>query len=296
MIRGKNLPNGLLRRATAGTQGAQKSIGNLSNYHPSSHSRERQGAEDMKVSQFAKNNNETPKEYEVNPPAIMSKNKSFTNGSTQGQNTASLNAARATMIKMMKEQGNHQSTHSQANPNIYSQRNQTQITNAGSNFNSSAEKIVPSETVLDSTGKPKMVKSVSQVLGKARQRTKITRNQLMKDINDHQNNIQPLLDAAHATRCTSNEKAVSSSKKPIEAHSFSQKYQNHGQFMNAPYVSSFDLVRDSHSAERTSMENMPDENTNKLNMAAKASQGRPSSVRHSSSSAANSSQQNLQNQ
>jgi hypothetical protein len=27
-----NVPNGLLRRATAGTQGGQKSIGNLSNY------------------------------------------------------------------------------------------------------------------------------------------------------------------------------------------------------------------------------------------------------------------------
>jgi hypothetical protein len=91
----------------------------------------------------------------------------------------------------------------------------------------------------------------------------------MKDLNDHQNNIQPLLEAAHATRCTSNEKVASSSKKPMESHSFTQKYPTHSQFVNAPYVSQFDLVRDSHSAERTSMENMPDENTNKMNLTVK---------------------------
>lgn len=31
-VRGKNVPNGLLRRATGGNQGTQKSIGNLSCY------------------------------------------------------------------------------------------------------------------------------------------------------------------------------------------------------------------------------------------------------------------------
>jgi hypothetical protein len=114
MIRGKNIPNGLLRRATGGREGVQKSIGNLSI------SRERQQVihkHDTQVSQFAKNTNN----YEVNPPEIMTKNKSFTNGS-QSQNSASLNAAKATMIKMMKEQSNHHPSQSQAN-NLYSQRN-----------------------------------------------------------------------------------------------------------------------------------------------------------------------------
>lgn len=33
MVRTKNMPNGLLRRATGGNQGTQKSIGALSNYN-----------------------------------------------------------------------------------------------------------------------------------------------------------------------------------------------------------------------------------------------------------------------
>lgn len=58
-----------------------------------------------------------------------------------------------------------------------------------------------------------MIKSGSQVLGKARQRPKMTRSQMLKDLNDKKEKMSGLVEAAHATRCVSNEK-TSSTKKP----------------------------------------------------------------------------------
>jgi hypothetical protein len=58
-----------------------------------------------------------------------------------------------------------------------------------------------------------MIKSGSQVLGKARQRPKMTRSQMLKDLNEKKDKMSQLVEAAHATRCTSNEK-TSSTKKP----------------------------------------------------------------------------------
>jgi hypothetical protein len=58
-----------------------------------------------------------------------------------------------------------------------------------------------------------MIKSGSQVLGKARQRPQMTRSQMLKNLNQKNDKISHLVEAAHATRCMSNEK-TSSTKKP----------------------------------------------------------------------------------
>jgi len=56
---------------------------------------------------------------------------------------------------------------------------------------------------------------------------------MVKDLNDKQGGIRELVEAAHATRCTSNEKAHSSQKKNVSmghqhhtADVFTQKYGN----------------------------------------------------------------------
>ena len=106
---------------------------------------------------------------------------------------------------------------------------------------------------------------------------------MFKDLNDKQDKISQLVEAAHATRCTSNEKPQSSTKKNVVGHHhtadvFTQKYdpKNHAQYLNAPMVSSFNLGGNSasHSQERAandrvSMEQMgiqQDENVNKMNI------------------------------
>jgi len=67
----------------------------------------------------------------------------------------------------------------------------------------------------------------------------------MKDLNDKKDKMSQLVEAAHATRCTSNEK-VSSTKKsmgelgvrPSQIISFTEKYTQHQHAVNAQ-VSSF---------------------------------------------------------
>jgi len=89
----------------------------------------------------------------------------------------------------------------------------------------------------------------------------MTRGQMLKDLNDKKEKMSQLVEAAHATRCVSNEKG-SSTKKDMsrqQSHTFTQKLSNPSQFMNVPTVSTFDMV--SHSAER-----QQDENQNALNM------------------------------
>jgi hypothetical protein len=70
---------------------------------------------------------------------------------------------------------------------------------------------------------------------------------MFKDLNDKQDKISQFVEAAHATRCTSNEKPQSSTKKNAAGHHTAdvnyQKYgqNNHTQYLNAPMVSSFNL-------------------------------------------------------
>jgi hypothetical protein len=42
--------------------------------------------------------------------------------------------------------------------------------------------------------------------------TKVTRGQMLKDLNDKKDKMSSLVEAAHATRCTSNEKGSSTKK------------------------------------------------------------------------------------
>ena len=127
MVRGKNVPNGLLRRAT---QSSQKSIGDLSNYNGTtgsiSHARASLNAHYQ--AQAAHNSDGGTEHYRkahspkkpkhavnVNPPAIianahqasLTKNKSFSNGTS-----SSLNATKATLMKMIQDKGLSSSSHS----------------------------------------------------------------------------------------------------------------------------------------------------------------------------------------
>ena len=82
-----------------------------------------------------------------------------------------------------------------------------------------------------------MIKSGSQVLGKGRQRPQVTRGQLLKGLHDNEEKISQLVEAAHAVRCTSNEKHSSTKKPNISvsdmwarintAQNFGEKYSNH---------------------------------------------------------------------
>lgn len=126
-------------------------------------------------------------------------------------------------------------------------------------------------------GKPiqKMIKSGSQVLGKCRSRLNISRKEMLKQLNDKKDKMSQLVEAAHATRCTSNEKSTST-KKPnhseiinnfntsqFEIHQlFQQKHHNqnaHHQRMNFQTgcrVSDFDPLsgmNGSFSAERAAI-------------------------------------------
>jgi len=58
----------------------------------------------------------------------------------------------------------------------------------------------------------KMIKSGSQVLGKCRSRLNLSRKEMLKKLNDKNDKISHMVEAAHATRPTSNER--SSTKKP----------------------------------------------------------------------------------
>lgn len=140
-------------------------------------------------------------------------------------------------------------------------------------------------------------KNNSQVFGKARQRPKVTRGQMLKDLNDKKDKMSQLVEAAHATRCTSNEKGSSTKKNCFEAFGASviqQKYINstsHAQttFTHpAPLVSSFNLMAggsDSHSRERdaelASASFANNENVNALNVIS-GGQSKPNCINQSS--------------
>lgn len=125
-----------------------------------------------------------------------------------------------------------------------------------------------------------MIKSGSQVLGKARQRPKMTRSQMLKDLNEKKDKMSQLVEAAHAARCTSNEK-TSSTKKPnvsdISARpvvqSFTQKY-SHQQYNDGPVgqITNFEQVikNNAHSEERAAKYqnhvNEQNENINAINI------------------------------
>lgn len=151
-VRGKNVPNGLLRRATGGNQGAQKSIGNLSCYRSmgngqvggggnqsqngnfdvisqeeaqkflgiDSHSSggkyslpKNKSIEDFAALQGQQQNlpegffmEQKPKNTQVNPPAIIQKNKaSDVNRSGMAEQTSAANATKETLLKMTQERG-----------------------------------------------------------------------------------------------------------------------------------------------------------------------------------------------
>ena len=57
-----------------------------------------------------------------------------------------------------------------------------------------------------------MIKSGSQVLGKCRSRLNLSRKEMLKKLNDKNDKISHMVEAAQATRPTSNER--SSTKKP----------------------------------------------------------------------------------
>jgi len=95
----------------------------------------------------------------------------------------------------------------------------------------------------------KMIKSGSQVLGKCRSRLNLSRKEMLKKLNDKNDKISHMVEAAHATRPTSNER--SSTKKPthtdivsnlsiskdLDFHRqqlFTQKYQGTNQRFNLP--------------------------------------------------------------
>ena len=95
----------------------------------------------------------------------------------------------------------------------------------------------------------KLIKNGSQVLGKARQRPKVTRGQMLKDLNEKKDKMSSLVEAAHATRCTSNEKQSSTKKTQIlesnrmqQAYTASHAVQYQHQINQIPLVSSFNLV------------------------------------------------------
>lgn len=59
-----------------------------------------------------------------------------------------------------------------------------------------------------------MIKSGSQVLGKARPRVNMSRREMMKQLNDQKEQMSAMFEAAHASR--SNEKG--STNKKLNAH------------------------------------------------------------------------------
>lgn len=120
---------------------------------------------------------------------------------------------------------------------------------------------------------------------------------MLKDLNDKKDKMSQLVEAAHATRCTSNEKGSSTKKNCFEAFGASvhqQKYINStshatSTFTNpAPLVSSFNLMAGgshSHSQERdaelTSSTFANNENVNALNVGT-GSQSKPNCINQSS--------------
>lgn len=125
-----------------------------------------------------------------------------------------------------------------------------------------------------------MIKSGSQVLGKARQRPQMTRSQMLKNLNSKNDKISHFVEAAHATRCVSNEK-TSSTKKPNvseisarpQVQSFTQKYS--AQYNDGPIsqVTNFEQVikNNAHSEERAAkyqnhISGDQDENINAMNI------------------------------
>lgn len=72
-----------------------------------------------------------------------------------------------------------------------------------------------------------MIKSNSTVLGKTRPRVNITRREMLKQLNEQKDKMSAMVEAAHATRPTSNER--SSNKKFVDGdvpYIHTQKYQN----------------------------------------------------------------------
>ena len=95
----------------------------------------------------------------------------------------------------------------------------------------------------------KMIKSGSQVLGKCRSRLNLSRKEMLKKLNDKNDKISHMVEAAHATRPTSNERSSTKKPNPTEIVSnlslskdldyhrqqlFTQKYQGNNQRFNLP--------------------------------------------------------------
>jgi hypothetical protein len=318
---GKNLPNGLLRKATDGAQGKQKSIGALSNYmggataataqqinnslqqaNQDAVSLERTNPNNHLMSydsdeQYEKERHHTDIRHEakglsnglsngsfqnaVNPPAIITgntgnknssqqvssshqaslvKNKSFTLGNghrDSNDGNQALGLSRSAFIKMNQERQSLPSSNGATHRSSQNHASQNYASMPGT---SSAEQHAEYSTNDETTKQFK--KNNSQVFGKARQRPKVTRGQMLKDLNDKKDKMSQLVEAAHATRCTSNEKGSSTKKNCFEAFGASahqQKYINSTSQVQsngahpAPLVSSFNLMAggsSSHSRER----------------------------------------------
>ena len=147
----------------------------------------------------------------MNPPAIMNQSNGLSKTKSFAQTQNSINAAKHAMGKLIQDKSTSSTSNLvQPSSHVVTQRNFKE-SNYASAFNNSSEK-----------EDKKLIKSGSQVLGKARQRPKMTRGQMLKDLNDKKDKMSQLVEAAHATRCVSNEKGSSTKK----GHSFTQKYAN----------------------------------------------------------------------
>ena len=115
---------------------------------------------------------------------------------------------------------------------------------------SSRDAVIQAHTGLGSTddepNKPiqKMIKSGSQVLGKARPRVNMSRKEMMKQLNDQKEQMSAMFEAAHATRTTSNEKSSNKKQLAIQMADdmsnpqvYSQKYQGGQRFELPIHVS-----------------------------------------------------------
>ena len=116
----------------------------------------------------------------------------------------------------------------------------------------------------DEPNKPiqKMIKSGSQVLGKPRPRVNMSRREMVKHLNDQKEQMSAMIEAAHVTRTTSNERSSQKKALALQMHEehmsnpqvYTQKYQGGQRFeldvdlSKRIQVSQFDLP--SHSEER----------------------------------------------
>lgn len=237
-----------------------------------------------------------PKNTQVNPPAIIQKNKgSDVNRSGLTEQTSTANAAKETLLKMTQERGIANQPMFNTRPHSSQRPSKTQSEQYVNHFNRNSAQFLPDQsqmmdeasdmknrdlpdlgsdhelqnpryslnTVNSNNGnlqhafqsqdpnKPiqKMIKSGSQVLGKCRSRLNLSRKEMLKKLNDKNNKISHMVEAAHATRPTSNERSSTKKPNPTEIVSnlslskdldyhrqqlFTQKYQGNNQRFNLP--------------------------------------------------------------